>query len=126
MDSSVYCKILLAFACGENTFCRCFVANEFAHFTDIVLKDDYSYFPAAIKNIKQGYISLVGDRLEGAEAGSWQAALDAAVQSAPAHITMQLGPALFYTLLHGSANKVTCIQMYTHLSAPDVGIELIF
>ena len=74
----------------------------------------------------QIYVSLVGDRLEGAEAGSWQAALDAAVQSAPAHITMQLGPALFYTLLHGSANKVTWIHMYTHLSTLDVGIELIW
>lgn len=51
------------------------------------------------------YFSLVGDGLEGAETGSRQAAMDAAVQSSAAHFTMQLGPALFYTLLHGSANK---------------------
>lgn len=48
------------------------------------------------------YISLTGDGLEGAEAGSWQAAMDAAVQSVAAHITMQLRSAVFYTLLHGS------------------------
>lgn len=43
--------------------------------------------------------------MEGAEAGSGQAALDAAVQSAAAHVTVQLGPALLYTLRHGSGNK---------------------
>lgn len=58
------------------------------------------------------YFSLVGDRLEGAEAGSRQAAVDAAVQSAAAHLTMQLGPALFYTLLHGSANKDKHAYLY--------------
>lgn len=47
------------------------------------------------------YISLIGDGLEGAEAGSRQAAMGAAVQSAAAHLTMQLGSALLYALLHG-------------------------
>lgn len=51
--------------------------------------------------------------MEGAEAGSRQAALDAAVQSAAAHVTVQLGPALFYTLLHGSGNKGSCTRVYT-------------
>lgn len=62
------------------------------------------------------YFSLVGDRLEGAEAGSRQAAVDAAVQSAASHVTMQLRPALFYTLLHGSANNDTCILICTYKS----------
>lgn len=50
------------------------------------------------------FSSLVGDGLEGAEAGSGQATMDTAVQSAFAHITLQLGPALLYALLHGSLN----------------------
>lgn len=63
------------------------------------------------------YFSHVGNGLEGAEAGSRQATVDAAVQSAAAHVTVQLGPALFYTLLHGSANIETCIQNCTYKSA---------
>ena len=68
--------------------------------------------------------------MEGAEAGSRQAAVGAAVQSAAAHVTMQLGPALFYTLLHGSVNKnkhaniylqvwtceFACVQMSQYIS----------
>lgn len=69
-----------------------------------------------LKTSEMVYFSLVGDRLEGAEAGSRQAAVDAAVQSAAAHVTVQLGPALFYTLLHGNANKDTCIQIYSYKS----------
>ena len=43
--------------------------------------------------------------MEGLEAGSRQAAVDAAVQSAAADVTVQLGPALLDALLHGSAYK---------------------
>ena len=53
----------------------------------------------------------VGNGLESAEAGSWQAAVDAAIQSAAAHVAMQLGPTLFHTLLHGSANMGMSINL---------------
>lgn len=36
--------------------------------------------------------------------------MDTAVQSAAAHITMQLGPALFSTLLHGNAKKTPACE----------------
>lgn len=71
-----------------------------------------SDFPAISKDI----VPLVGDGLEGAEAGSRQAAVDAAVQSSAAHVPMQLGPALFHALLHGRANKDTCMETYTNKS----------
>lgn len=45
--------------------------------------------------------SRTGDGLEGAEAGSRQAAVDAAVQSAATHVAVQPGPAVFHTLQHG-------------------------
>lgn len=51
------------------------------------------------------YCSPAGNRLEGAEAGSRQAAVDAAVQSVAAHVAVQLGPALLDALLHGSAKN---------------------
>lgn len=56
-------------------------------------------------------VSVAGDRLEGAEADSGQAAVDAAVQSAAAHIPMQLGPAVLHTLLHGRATKTHVKQV---------------
>lgn len=57
--------------------------------------------------------------MEGAEAGSGQAALDAAVQSAAADVAVQLGPALLYTLLHGNGNKESCTRIDTLESARD-------
>ncbi len=72
-------------------------------------------FLLSVKISDEVCFSLVGDRLEGAEAGSRQAAVDTAVQSAAAHITMQLRPALFYTLLHGSIKKHTHIRTNLHV-----------
>lgn len=62
-----------------------------------------NYF-ALLKTLTMVLFSLVGDRLEGPEAGSRKTSHGAAVQSAAAHVPLQLGPALFYTLLHGRAN----------------------
>lgn len=58
--------------------------------------------------------SRTGNRLESAKAGSRQAAVDAAVQSAAAHGAVQPGPAVFHTLQHG---KHTCELKYLHKAA---------
>lgn len=115
-------KLWSAISYGENNWVSLilwgfFVANYFADHIEALLTDDYSNFPAIFSDISDTvYFSLVGDRLEGAEAGSRQAAVDTAIQSAAAHIAVQLGPALFYTLLHGSTNIDTCIQICTYKS----------
>lgn len=46
-------------------------------------------------------LSITGNRLEGAEDGPGQAAVDTAVQSAAAHVAVQSGPAVLHSLLHG-------------------------